>query len=262
MSLIIPSSVHVPAAGGGGDFDPIADVTSANCLIYLLAGSDCEEANGDPCEDTDPVLNWLDKTTHGHNFSQGTLARRPTYIADGGSEWNNEPVVRFNAYHNFLQGPVLGNTIFSGATSAEIFFLCKTDADPETDVEKTGPWRFDGHSNNDSYPVYSTWKPSLGFGSTSRHGLSSLTQALDQPRVINMWSATNDWGCIIDTTTEKLDAVNTFSFHASTLALIGSTHPSYTRYFDGDFKAILAYDAKLSSADRTAVYSYLDGLRA
>lgn len=46
---------------------------------------------------------WPDRTANSHDLSQATGANQPALVADGGADFNNEPVVRFDGVNDFLQ---------------------------------------------------------------------------------------------------------------------------------------------------------------
>lgn len=45
---------------------------------------------------------WPDRSGNGHALTQGTASNHPQVISDGGADFNNQPVVRFDGIDNYL----------------------------------------------------------------------------------------------------------------------------------------------------------------
>ena len=184
---------------------------------------------------------WDDLSGNDNHFTAASAGEFPAFV--GG-------VCQFRkASQTHFDGPDL-----SALTEGEIFYLMahaggtglcgwsKFGSNAETEY-----YTLSGATSN----IYSS------FGSTARYNCGPPSQDLTQYRVVNIWSATNDWQLNIDGVVEhSYTASNTVSFASATI--LGKSHNGY--YLDADVKAVLLFDHKLSESDREVVETYLESL--
>lgn len=233
---------HAFQSGGGPAFDPEGDVTTANLIIWLDAAS---------YDGTTDV--WEDKTTEGNDFT--AVTGYEAAVVSGGAEYLSADVVEFS--DTYLTGPNL-----SGLSEGEMFVLFDVNEDPPSVKLDAGGWKFGAQSGAFEYNHIPFTNGTIydDFGNGTRRTLGNPSLDMTSPRIFDLWSAASDWGCKIDNVDFYTTASNTVSFAA--VAKLGTTDPAITRFHQGRFHTLLFYDGKLSADDRTAVYNYLDGLRA
>lgn len=234
----------------GGAFNPETDVTSAGIVFWLEAGDDCENSSGVPATDGQTIQYWRDKSTNGNDWSQATAGNRPTFDADAGASWNNGPAVAFsNASSQYLTGPNL-----SALTASEFFFLLVI---PST--ANVGWCNFNTYSTNNHYTLGGIIYD--GIGSSARKTVGTPATTLTNPHIYNVINTSSEWTANIDGSQEFTTATNTVSFGSGPPRL-GASYDTTLWDWTGSMVAVLLYDGKLSTDDRTAVYNYLDALRA
>jgi hypothetical protein len=159
--------------------------------------------------------------------------------------------VRFDA-GDYMTGPNL-----SALTAGEIFILLQKDF-TDGRLAASSSWRFGTNTDTQLY-VYnfggSNWFESFGRSVRATIGYPG---AVDQPRVVNMISRSGEWTANWDGTQHFTTATNTVAFASS--PRMGQIPSSGD--FGGEIRAVILYDGKLSSDDRTDVYDYLDAMRA
>ena len=197
----------------------------------------------------------MDRSTNGNDFTaSGTY--RPTYRADGGAEWNNGPVLEFTTAFGSAQG--FNGPNLSALTAGEAFFLIANTNDPAA-ASVSSILQYMGTSAFESHVPFTDGNIYDDFGSTVRKTVGNPTPSFTSPRIYNVVSASGDWSATLDGSSLHSTGTNTVGFPAAPMLGIGK---SLGNYFLGEMKAFLLYDGKLSSGDRTAVYDYLDALRA
>lgn len=141
----------------------------------------------------------------------------------------------------------------SALTSGEVFIVVATKVDPPTDGNLTGIARIGTNGANDHY----TWVDGNiynGFGSTNRYGCGNPTPDLSSDvRVLNVHSATNDWGLALDGTVMVTSGSNTAAF--TDAATLGKSIGSF--FLVGYITEYILYSAPLSSGDRADLTSSL-----
>ena len=186
---------------------------------------------------------WADKSTAGNDWTLDVNA--PPFVTAGGAEWLSEDVVRFVGLDRIF-GPSLASL-----TAGEIFILVANDSEANT-----GCWGFGTSADTSHF----TWGDGIwyeNFGRASRVNSGNPAPALTNPIVVNMISAPGEWTLNLDNANHYTTATNTVSFRSD--PFIGRA-PVYETFME--IRAVIMYDGKLSTADRSEVYNYLDGLRA
>lgn len=194
--------------------------------------------------DNDAVSSWTDESGNGRHATQGTGANQPTFktgIVNGLS------VIRFDGTNDFLS---LGN--LSALTEGEVFVVFKLDADPGTN---SGGLMFLGTAAADNHTPLSDGTVYDGNMSTARKTVGNPVADMSTTfRVLNIWSAANDWAWNLDGSAVHTTATNTVGLSAT--AELGRSSNLYP--LDGDIAEYILYDNKLSGGDRTLVTAYLE----
>jgi hypothetical protein len=186
---------------------------------------------------------WADKSVAGNDWTlDGTT---PPFVTTGGAEWLSADVVRFVTLDRIF-GPSL-----TSLTAGEIFILLANDYEANI-----GCWAF-GTSADASHFTWGDGNWYESFGRATRVNSGNPSPALTNPIVVNMISASGEWTLNLDNAAHYTTATNTVAFRSD--PFIGR-HPSYETNME--IRAVIMYDGKLSAGDRTAVYDYLDTLRA
>ncbi len=103
--LLLPLTVAQTGPGGVG--------LQEDVVVWLKA------SDGVTYDGSNVVTSWTDQSAFGHVATQANVAWRPSYVADGGADFNNQPVLRFNddfltiPDDNSLDGFAQGVTIFA-----------------------------------------------------------------------------------------------------------------------------------------------------
>lgn len=194
---------------------------------------------------SDRVSQVDDKSGNGNDATQGTALYQPLWVS---GVQNGKSILRFTggARDDHL---IMGD--YSSLTEGEIFITIETDADPPGSGNDTGLWYF-STSSVAVFPwtdgdIYENW------GSTVRKTSLSKTTPLNQWNIYNVWSASNDWQNTINEEVVHNTTTNTVSFPAACNLGIGTL--VFNLY--GDIGEVLIFNAKLSSADRTSVKTWL-----
>ena len=208
------------------------------------------KARGLSLSDGDPVSSATDASGNGfHGTASGS--QRPIFRTN---ILNGQPAFEFDG-----DGQWFNTGDHSSLTECEVFAVVKIDNDPPGTNEfgaQTGLWNY---STGDvtHYP-YVTGDIYEGFGSNARYFVGNPTPSLSsQFRIINIWSATNDWAY-------NLDGINLFSTGTNTVGLDSSCNLGYStggNYFlDGKITEFVLFDHKLSASDRASVVAELNSV--
>lgn len=113
-------------------------VTGANLVLHLDASA-INPLDTNQVAAANKMVNWLDQSSQGNDAGQKLAQYRPTYVSNGGTAFNNKPVIQFaGASQNFLD---IGNTTYSynsgvgGLTNqsgATVFVVFDTTTNPAT----------------------------------------------------------------------------------------------------------------------------------
>jgi Bacterial TSP3 repeat len=188
---------------------------------------------------TNPVADWLDQSGGNNNAVQSSGGSQPALAANA---LNGRPVVHFNG-GQYLALPDLMN----GASAGEIFMVVKS----ATDGGYRRMMRFGTSGYGSAYP-WVDGKVYEDFGSSVQYFLGNPSQSINQYRLYNVSSKTNDWVARFDGLEEHRETSNTVAF--STNPLIGRSN---NENFAGDMAEIIIYDHVLTPSERDRVQNYL-----
>ena len=195
----------------------------------------------------DPVKSWTDSSGNGRHFQNGSSS--PLTKVDTGNTYLGASTIRQDG-DGFK---ILGDP--SGLTAGEIFIVRKVDADPPADTAHSGLWLFGTDGNANHYPwtdgnIYDS------FGSTTRKTVGNPTPSLSSTyRVYNVYSAASDWQAFLDNTSIFATGTNTVGFLGSNACEVGNSGTGAHGY--GQLVEIVMFASKLSSGDRTSMYTWL-----
>lgn len=178
------------------------------------------------------VTSWTDISGNGRNFTSASALFKTNSTPRGG------PAISATAA--FTRANVL-----AGATSAEIHFVYKANSFDQPMEQNWG----NDTSNGNHWPwnsgpaVYTDW------GRSSRLGpLSVGIVATGTWYKVCMWTASNDWALYVNDVSKYTTSSNTVSWYNGNCDFgINCTTAE-----------IIAYNRKLSTTERTQVFSYLD----
>ncbi len=96
----------------------------------------------------------------------------------------------------------------------------------------------------------------LGFGTDVRRSCTNPAEDLSVYRTINIWGASADWSMQLDGITRRSLGSNTLGWPAN--PLLGKSLGAY--YLKGKIRSLVMFNAKLSTADRVLMETYMAGL--
>jgi len=239
--LVIPGN-HAGQVGATG-FTPTA-------IPGLLVWHKADAVSG---SNGDPISQLLDFSGHSNHTRVSTGTVRPTLVTAGQNGLN---VLACDA--SLGQG-YNHPDIFGALTSGSVFIVFKTNADPPPTTTKSGLWQMTLDGNIDHWPwtdgnVYSGW------GSNVRKTVGVLgTNLASAYKIIQVWSAPNDWGVAVNNVSVFTTGTNTVAFPTDSSG--GGqwmlTEPTFGPALDGRWAELMIWDNKISSANATLVFNYL-----
>jgi hypothetical protein len=172
------------------------------------------------------VTAWADSTTNGVNFTQGTTANQPVYVA---GVMNGLPAVRFNGSNQKMVASKIADaqTVFIVNTSRGTTTLAGIwGATPDTGIRllNATTWQHPGNSTGDF-----TYNSSMYI-----NGALGNTFTTSTPHLLTAISATQRTGWS---------------------TMIGNYYTG--RWFNGDIGELLVYNSALGAVDRQSVEAYL-----
>ncbi len=188
----------------------------------------------DASERGSTALQWDDKSGNSNHWTSTEEAEFPTF--SGGEA-------------DFLGAEQLWGPSLAGFSAGEAF--CRIKA-----VTTSGKgWGRFGSSASSNYYTYTDGDIYDGFGSTARKDSITPTMSLTVYRTINVFSAANDWAFLLDAVNQHATSLNTVGFRSDPCLGWGSGS-----YLNGYIKSFCLFNAKLSSADRLLMETYMSGL--
>ncbi len=189
--------------------------------------------------DGQTVTSWNDVSGNNRDVSNSAT---PSYVAS--SVFNGLPAISFRDGDRYN----LGN--LSALGQGEVFVVVEADADPGTNGDNAEIWDL-GETSRALYPntdgtLY------MDFGTDSRKNNIAI-DPLNQPRIFNVGSATNDYSIRLDGNSIFTSGSNTVSFeNAAVLGREGNGGG-----FDGDIAEFILYSQTLNTAQRILIDNYL-----
>ncbi len=228
-TFTISDNDNIGSEGPGGVGD--SDITR----FWLRADSLPVVANGTT------VGTWNDVSGSNNDVASNNT---PAYRANV-ANFNGQPVVRFENGDRFG----LGN--LSALTEGEVFVVVEADADPPGNGDDAELWDLGSTGDRGQYPA-TDGNLFEEFGSADRKG-NIAVGPLDQVRVYNVRSATNDYEIRLDGESIFTDATHTVGFENA--AILGREENGGG--FDGDIAEFIFFDQALNTTQRNIVDNYL-----
>ena len=196
------------------------------------------------------VCSWADASGHACAATQTTTGNQPTLVTNAA---NAHPVVRFDGNNDYLCLP----GVLSNASAGEIFAVVKADLTHG----QGGLWHWGTSPEYSYYPLANNLFIYEDFGVPVRQTVGTSPLALDQFRVYNVASQTNEWTVRLDGV--ALDRVGTSAVGFVPNPLLGNSKPPQSQAaanpFAGDVAEMLVFNRVLSEPERKTVGSYLNG---
>lgn len=203
----------------------------------------------DASDDSSVILNgsnvsqWSDKSGNGEHFVQSTPAWQPAYT----EQLNGENVITFDGADD-----VLGNSGFSGAQPATIYFALKEDADPGEGIST--------FFNSEYLDWVFNYDGRTGFNRYYLAANSSLIYP-ESPANLNFNLYTlvmNSSSSSITRNDTLLNSGNVGTGASGTDWYLGATEPSHFDFFDGKMAEFLFYGKILSGNEHIRVRNYFN----
>ena len=243
LVVLLFVSAGISAQSGPGGVGNLDDV-----IVWLKADE------GVTKDGSNIVSAWADQSSYGFEAAQSTASWRPTYVADGGADFNNYPVIRFD--YDFLSIPDDDN--LDGADGLSIIMVLKPNnvtrgwqgilakCDDYNDQEAYNTYLYDGDLRfniNNNYVLYGNTELSI-----SSSYIISNTYGSSRGSIQGYYNSTG------------YDSYN-YSSSVSNMASdlhIGTYRPyNDTRSFQGDIAEIIIYKTGLNNAQRLILENYL-----
>ena len=188
------------------------------------------------------VSAWADQSGQGNHFVQATEADQPVYDATN-SAFNDQATLQGDAVSEHLES--VGFTI---ATALDVFFVADAPPGPVAGIARWGasvatpayPWN-DGN-------VY------IDIGSTVRQTVPAEADVV-VPHYLEVISTSAEWTARITGVEKFTTGTNTFAWDAGVPRLFSSA--AGDTYWAGTIAEVIAYDRKLSAAERAEVEAYI-----
>ena len=199
------------------------------------------------------VSKWNDLSGNENHAVQVAGANQPLYVADGGDEFNNYPVIRFDGSNDFFNGTLINGiesssiTIFAvvnGELKAE--YYCE-DGIFTINTEVAGFW-FERGTGNRSLAIWNKNQFVRGLKELPHEGFQA--KILSAKKIINTRTSLYINGNVIATST---NAILNQAF-TNTNYVIGKSN----YYYKGSFAEIIVFKKELTEAERMKVERYLN----
>lgn len=228
---------------GGDAFTP---ARIGGLTAWWAADYGVEEANGDPAEDTDEVLNWLDQSGNGRTLTGANDTTKPQYLTN---IMNSKPVLRFVAGAFEVRATVADIATLLTNNAKTIFTVVNTNA------VSAGIWYADTGAAD---AIACQTDSSDDLISTNNDGTSdNATKVATSVPLIHtyMHDGTSVYSGVSDTRTASLAS----TLSGNTAVMTGTFNVGRTRAAFGSFDLaeIVMYNVALSEADRQLVEQYL-----
>ena len=189
------------------------------------------------------ISTWTDQSAAQKNAAQTDPAARPRLVPNAA---NGQPVVRFDGVANRLDLPAF----MSGATAGELFVIVKI---PGFATRYDGPWSLGGADGaltelRDGIKTFTE-----DFGRSTREPTGAPVVPATDYIVYNISADTTTWTLRLNGTVQSAVAQSGLAFSSS--PVLGRGAANY--YLQGDIAEVVAYDRVLTTAERTALQSYL-----
>ena len=197
--------------------------------------------------DGDPIsTDWTDLSG---NSRAPSPINTPTFRTN---QVNGKPVVEFTSASNEYFDSFNGWNP-SGQTAGHGFIVIKVKNDPPAVDTASGLWYFGSTALDTHYP-YTDSNIYDGFGSTTRQTVGDPTPSLATYRLYEVFSASNDWGALLDGASLFSTGTNTVGFNSA--PRLGADN-SPAVFINGFVAEFFLYNKKLSAGEQSTIYTYI-----
>lgn len=198
----------------------------------------------------DPVGTMRDGSGNGADCTQSSSSLKPTFKT---GVIHSKPAYYFDGSDDYVNVP----DIFATMTAGEVFIVLQGDTNQGVGTANTGLWAMPGTNDNENVPwvdgnIYDGW-------------FSTVRKSCGNPGSIQTWHTYN----VISTSSEYTALRNGTQFFTTASNTPGGARNNKTLgrsslgsgyLFQGWIAELIIYDNKLSSGNRSAIYSYINGL--
>ena len=219
---------------------------SDNLGLWLMANTNVENTSGDPAENGDIVLNWLDQSVLGCNTIQAESDNRPTF---------SDTAINFNPIINFDGDDLLESPIVSTNAEMSVFTVAEGISGTQKQI-----FNLNGGSN-----VILEYNASNSFRSRMYDGDSDTGEIITTSSSIgngipflsnyDVFSSSNSQ-LFINGINVGTDATNNYS-PTNPIINIGGHPNNDSKRWNGGIAEMIVYNRSLNSNERNQIESYL-----
>lgn len=199
------------------------------------------------------VSQWNDLSGNENHAVQVIGANQPLYVTDGGNEFNNYPVIRFDGSNDMFEG-----TLINGIESSSITIFAVVNGELKAtyscedgifsiNTNSYGFW-FERGTNSRTLAIWNKNKIVRGLNELPHEGFQA--KILSAKKIINTRTNLYINGIVIATST---DAILNGTF-TNAIYVIGKSN----YYYKGSFAEIIVFKKELTEAERIKVERYLN----
>lgn len=201
------------------------------------------------------VSSWTDLSGNGRHATQSTAAARPTWRSEAHAlAIGGRPVLDCDGADDYLDMPT---GVFDALTAADIYVVCRLDADPPPGADQSGPV-FEAKDTSiaiDAYPWFADGIVYSALGSTTRQTTVNATLSLATAHVYNVSTAANDWRMRLSGDQRWRLPTNVVGWGTGEIPQLGRGRFSF--YFDGQIAEVIVYSRVLTRAERSRLHQYV-----
>jgi hypothetical protein len=223
-----------------------AGITS-NLELWLKANDGVEEAAGDPAEDADAVLNWLDASASSNDATQTTGTNKPIYTTD---VFNFNPTLDFDGTNHEMTASISANSTYTLFAVAEGTYGSATQHLLNLNNGGSGSVILEQTAATTLRGRY--------YDGTGASGIVSTTVANGTAFLVNYDHVAGGTSELFeDGISQGTASANADNLSGTLTAGIG-THPTDTaKRWNGGIAEIVLYNGTLTTTERDKIESYL-----
>jgi hypothetical protein len=252
LFLLLPFGIYAqdgPASIGNAD----GSHGQPELVLWLKADA------GIAYDGSNNITLWEDQSGHANHATPPAVTNQPLFVADGGSLFNNQPVVRFangnNDYFKIQDAANLDNT--KELTVIAVFMANNFSGDRGFISKRTGV------GVQQSYVFWNNGSTLMSRTNNDNIASNVLVSGTSYIRtsVYNGNLATGELWHYLNTDVAPLavsgNIANSIPNNASPL-IIGTFHEGDNRNFQGDVAEVIIYRTALNSAQKNIIENYLN----
>jgi len=245
---------------GSGDITLVrADASVCGILPAVSGLRGCWGADNITVADGANITGWPDSSGNGFDAGMDLATfpnSNPQYVEN---VVNGHAVVRMGGAAEGNQDHIsIPQAVFNSVTEAEIFIVLKNDFAAPADTNN-GIWKWNDIASA-HHPFDGDGQIYEDFGTSVRKSVGSPLIALNTWHIHNVYSAANDYAVYLNGNLQFSSGTNVVQFWAQD-AIIGISWVTVffpvVDMYDGDIAAVIFYDRKLTTTERTNVTNAL-----